>query len=152
MQKREGVRRVARYELGVQSKSEQIYDTRKLEYRGVIKVFKKLRYQLYGVRFILETNANILVAQLNRLALDLPRALVTRQLTQIRLFDFDIKYIPRTKNSTANSLSRKPATPKEIEEQEKKRDINKFIVAKISYLRVTVSPVETIVSVKIPVS
>ena len=63
-----------------------------------------------------------------------------------------MKYIPGTKNGAANSLSRKPATPKEIEEQEKERDINKFIVAKISYLRVTVSPVETIVSVEIPVS
>ena len=39
---------------------------------------KKVSYWLYGVRFVLETDANILVAQLNRSGTNLPRALVSQ--------------------------------------------------------------------------
>ena len=63
-----------------------------------------------------------------------------------------MKHVPGTKNGAADGLSRKPATPEEMEEQEKERDVDEFIAAEISYLRVAVSPVETMVSVEIPVS
>ena len=78
MQERDGVRRIARYESGVWSSAEAAYDAGKLECRAVLKAFKKFRHWLYGVHFILETDANTLVAQLNRPASDLPGALVTR--------------------------------------------------------------------------
>ena len=150
MQERDGVRRIARYESGVWSSAEAAYDAGKLECRAVLKAFKKFRHWLYGVHFILETDANTLVAQLNRPASDLPGALVTRWLTWIRLFDFEVKHVPGTKNGAADGLSRRPATEEELCEQALERDIDDFIAAEISFLRVAVSPVDTMISVEIP--
>lgn len=65
MQELKGKRHPARYESGVWSSSEQKYDATKRECRGVLKALKKFRHYLYGVRFILETDASVLVAQLN---------------------------------------------------------------------------------------
>ncbi len=50
----------------------------KREYRGVLIVLKKVRVWLYGVYFILETDARILTTQLNRSGADLPSALITK--------------------------------------------------------------------------
>ena len=150
MQLRDGKRRVARYESGVWSRVEATYDAGKLECRAVLKTLKKFRHWLYGIHFILETDANTLVSQLNRPASDLPGALVTRWITWIRLFDFEVKHVPGKKNGAADGLSRRPATEEELQEQEKERDVDEFIAAEISFLRVAVSPVETMVSVEIP--
>ena len=46
----------------------------------MLKALKKFRYWLYGTYFYVETDANTLVAQLNRSATDLPGALVTQWL------------------------------------------------------------------------
>ena len=54
---------------------------------------------------MLETDASVLVAQLNRSATDLPGALVTRWIAYIRLFDFEVRHVPRTKHTAANGLS-----------------------------------------------
>jgi hypothetical protein len=75
---KKGRRRVSRYDSGLWNKAERGYDVTKRECRGVLKAFRKLRYWLYRVHFTLETNVNVLVAQLNRAATDLPSALVTR--------------------------------------------------------------------------
>lgn len=143
MQSRDGLRRVARYESGVWSATEANYDSGKLECRAVLKAFKKFRHWLYGVQFTLETDANTLVAQLNRPASDLPGALVTRWLAWIRLFDFDVKHIPGKRNGAADGLSRRPATQEELQDQAMEPDIDDFIAAEVSYLRVAVNPVET---------
>jgi hypothetical protein len=103
-----GKKRVARYESGLWSLVEQNYDATKRECRGVLKCLHKLRFWLYGVHFILETDANVLVAQLNRAATDLPGSLVTRWLAWIRLFDFEVKHIKGTKHTAADALSRRP--------------------------------------------
>lgn len=55
-----------------------MYDLTKQECCGVLKALKKVRYWLYRVRFVLETDANVLVAHLNWSDIDLPGALVTR--------------------------------------------------------------------------
>ena len=54
-----------------------MYDAGRRECWGVLLVLKKLRYWLYGIHFVLEVDANTLVAQLNQAATDLPGALVT---------------------------------------------------------------------------
>ena len=66
MQEREGKRHPSRYESGIWSNTEKSYDAAKRECRGVLKALKKVRNYLYGVRFLLETDASVLVAQLNR--------------------------------------------------------------------------------------
>lgn len=62
MQLVKGKRHPSRYESGIWSHAERNYDATKRECRGVFKAQKKVRYWLYGVRFILETDANVLVA------------------------------------------------------------------------------------------
>jgi hypothetical protein len=74
---RNGKRHPARFESGVWTESESNYDAGKRECRAMLKVLKKFRFWLYGVHFVVETDANTLVAQLNRSATDLPGALVT---------------------------------------------------------------------------
>ena len=53
----------------------------------------------------METNASVLVAQLNQSVIDLPRALVTKWIAYIRLFDFTVWYVLGTKHTVANRLS-----------------------------------------------
>jgi hypothetical protein len=69
---------VSRYNSGLWNKAKRGYNATKRKCRGVLKAFRKLWYWLYGVYFTLETDANVLVAQLNRAATNLPGALVTR--------------------------------------------------------------------------
>lgn len=61
MQLVKGKRHPSRYESGIWSIAKRIYDATKQERRGVLKALKKVWYWLYGVRFILETDANVLV-------------------------------------------------------------------------------------------
>ena len=75
-----GRRRPCRFESGLWLKQERKYDAGKLECRGLLHALKKFRVWLYGAKFTVETDANTLVAQLNRAASDLPGALLTRWL------------------------------------------------------------------------
>ena len=70
--------RISKYESELWNKAKVTYDTTKRKCKGVLKAFKKFRYKLYKVYFILKTNANVLVAQFNRAAIDLLKALLTR--------------------------------------------------------------------------
>jgi RNase H-like domain found in reverse transcriptase len=134
-----GKKRVSRFESGLWNHAEQQYDATKRECRGVLKCLQKLRFWLYGVYFILETDANTLVAQLNRVATDLPGALVTRWLAWIRLFDFEVRYIKGTKHSAADGLSRRPQCK---DDSEDKLNIDDFVVAKLDIVRITAVDVE----------
>ena len=67
---------------------------------------------------MLEVDAATLVAQLNRPATDLPGSVVVRWIAWIRLFDFDVKHVPGTKNTVADGLSRRPATEEDVKEAE----------------------------------
>ena len=89
-----------------------------------MKALKKFKSWLYGITFIVETDALTLAAQLNRSATDLPGALVTQWLAWIRLFDFKVRHILEKKNQAADSLSRRPATMETIAEVKAKEDID----------------------------
>ncbi|OJD10440.1 hypothetical protein ACJ73_09791, partial [Blastomyces percursus] len=87
-------------------------------------MLKKCRYYLYGVHFILETDAKTLVAQLNRSATDLPAgALVTGWLAWIRMLDFEVRHI--------DGLSRRPPAEGEVPEDQ---NIDEFIDAELNYI------------------
>ena len=136
MQIKEKKRHPSRYESGIWSTAEAKYDATKRECRGVLKALKKVRYWLYGVHFILETDAEVLVAQLNRSGTDLPGALITRWIAWIRLFDFDVKHIAGKKHTAADGLSRRPATQDDVEEAAKEPDIEDFIEAELNSVRI----------------
>ena len=57
---------------------EKKYDATKREYWRVLKALKKVRYWLYGVRIILEIDASVQIAQINRSGTDLAGALITQ--------------------------------------------------------------------------
>ena len=137
MQLVKGKRHPSRYESGIWSNAERNYDATKRECRGVLKALKKVRYWLYGVKFILETDANVLVAQLNRSGTDLPGALVTRWIAWIQLFDFEVRHIPGRKHTAADGLSRRPHTKADLAEAEAEPDIDEFILAELNCLRVS---------------
>lgn len=56
----------SRYKSEIWSIIEEKYNATKRKCRGVLEALKKVRYWLYRVRFILEIDASILVAQLNQ--------------------------------------------------------------------------------------
>ena len=60
------------------SQVERKYDATKCECRGVLKILKKLQVWIIGIHFVLEIDANVLVTQLNRAAIDHLGALVIR--------------------------------------------------------------------------
>ena len=117
----------------MQNQAERGYDAIKRECKGVLKALQKLRFWLYSVYFILEINANTLVAQLNRAAINLLRALVTRQLAQIRLFDFEVYYVKGKKHIAADGLSRRPYCEEDSEDD---LDIDEFIALELDAVRI----------------
>jgi hypothetical protein len=68
------------YESEIWSNVEKKYDVIKKECREILKILKKIRFYLYDVKFILKTNARVLVDRLNRFDTNLSDALVTRWL------------------------------------------------------------------------
>ena len=131
-----GKRHPSRYESGIWNHAEREYDATKRECRGVLKMLKKVRFYLYGIHFTLETDANVLVAQLNGAASDIPGALVMRWIAWIRLFDFEVKHVPRTKHTAADGLSRRARTASDDHDDEIEDDIDDFIAAQLGALRI----------------
>ncbi|KAJ5651602.1 gag-pol polyprotein [Penicillium longicatenatum] len=62
-------------------------------------------------------------------------------LAWIRLFDFEVKHVPRDRHGATDGLSRRPHIKEEIAEQETEEDVDEFILAKIGTLRVMLNPV-----------
>ena len=128
----------ARYESGIWSTAERKYDAVKLECRGLLKALKKFRFWLYGRYFTVETDAQTLVWLLNQPPNDLPNAMMTRWLAYIRLFDFEVKHIPGTKNGGADALSRRGLAPEDGIEDENEAD--DYFDAKLCGVSVTEEP------------
>jgi hypothetical protein len=84
------------------------------------------------VRFVFKTDANVLVAQLNQSTTDLPRALVTKWIAYIQLFNFTVYHVLGTKHTTANGLSQRPCTELDNINKANKVDINDFINAELN--------------------
>ena len=128
-------RHPCRYESGLWNNAEKRYDAGKRKCRGLMKALKKFRNYVYGVRFLVETDANTLVHQLNLPANDLPGALVTRWIAWIRLFDFDVKHVPGRLNGGPDGLSRRPRGEGELEPEEED-DLEETIEASLRGIRV----------------
>jgi hypothetical protein len=84
------------------------------------------------VRFVFKTDASVLVAQLNQSTTNLLKALVTRWIAYIRLFDFTVCYVLRTKHTAADRLSQRPCTKLDDIDKANKVNINNFINAKLN--------------------
>ena len=123
------------YESGLWNNAEKRYDPGKRECRGLMKVLEKFRNYAYGVRFLMETDANTLVHQLNLPTNDLPGARVTQWIAWIRLFDFNLRHGTGRLNRGPDGLpprSRGEGEP----EPEEEYDLEETIEANIRGIRV----------------
>jgi len=119
----------ARFESGIWSDAEKKYDAVRLECRGLLKLLKKFRFWVYGRHFFIQTDSRTLVWILNQPPNDLPNAMMTRWLSYIRLFDFDVEHINGKRNGAADGLSRRGiGKEEEIMEEE---DPDDFFEAKV---------------------
>ncbi|KAK1825606.1 hypothetical protein QBC39DRAFT_404626 [Podospora conica] len=128
-------RHPCRFESGVWKGAEKTYDATKRELRGMLCALRANRRYLYGIHFTIETDALVLVHQLNGAVSEVPGALLMRWIAWIRNFDFTVKHIPGTKNAAADALSRKPPGPSDLEDKDKMQDVDDFVDAQIYTLK-----------------
>jgi hypothetical protein len=103
-----GRKRPVRFESGVWSVAEQNWDSGKHECKAMLLALKKFRPWIYGIHFVVETDARTLVDQLNKSAADLPGALITRWLALLNMWEFEVRHVEGKKNVVADALSRRP--------------------------------------------
>lgn len=132
MQVIDGKRKPARFDSGIWIAAEQGYNATKRECRGLLCAFRRLRFHLFGCRFTLETDARVLVDQINGGMSDVPGALISRWLAVIKMFDFKIKHVAGSKNPVADALLRPPDTT--APERDPKGDLDDWCDAQINTL------------------
>ncbi len=132
-------RHPSRYENGLWSVAEKKYDSGKLECRELLRALKKLRFYLYGIRFLVEIDAKTLIHQLNQPASELPGSVVNRWLAWIRLFDFELKHIAGAKHGGPDALLRKRYDSDNNNEE----DIEEIMDAELEQTYVAANEVET---------
>ncbi len=127
LQVQNGRRVPVRFDSGTWDKAESKYDQLKRETRAVLIALRKLGRYVFGVPFTLETDARVLVDQLNGAASDLPGSFVQRWVAVIRQLDFTVRHIKGTKNVVADALSRKPPHHNDWLERERLGDMEQYI-------------------------
>ncbi len=125
-----------RYESDIWSNAKKKYDVIKRKCRDVLKILKKIRFYLYDVKFILKTDARVLVDQLNRSDTDLSDALVIRWLVWIRLFDFEIRHVLDIKHTVADDLFRKSSSSNDLKKVAEEKNIDDWINTQLDCVRV----------------
>ena len=106
----------------------------------MLKAFKKFRHYFYGIHFLLETDACVLVSQLNQSSTDLPGAFFICWLVWIWLFDFEVKHVSGQKHTAADGFFKKPATAHKIKDPE---NIDDFIAAELNSIRINFMALDT---------
>ena len=126
----------SRYESGLWTMFESKYDATKRECRELLKTLKKVRFWLYKVRFTIEIDVNILIAQLNCFTADLSEALMIRWLTWICLFDFNVRHIFDKRYTATDELFRKSCELSNDIDKVHEENIDDFINKQFNCVRV----------------
>lgn len=92
------------YESGLCNNAERQYDVGKGKCHGLLKALKKFRNYVNGIRFLLETDDNALVYQLNSPTNNLPWELVTHWIVWIQLFNINMKHVTGRLNGSPDCL------------------------------------------------
>ncbi len=85
------------------------------------------RLVVYGIHFVLETDAKVLLHLLNGAMPDLPGAVITRWIAWIRMFDFDPRHVKGKDNAAADALSRRSYTDQDRKETDTEGDFENFV-------------------------
>lgn len=127
MQVVDGKRHPIRFDSGIWTNAEKSYDATKRECRGILYAVRKLRAYITGLHFTLETDAQVLIHQLNGSLNDVPGSIIMRWTSYIMLFDFTVRHIPGPKNTIADALSRKPPGPSDLMDKILDEDMDEVI-------------------------
>ena len=116
--------------------SESKYNVTKRECCELLKALKKVRFWLYEMQFIIEIDVNILIAQLNRSAVNLFKILMIRWLTWICLFDFDVRHVFDKRHTATDELSRRSCELWNNINKVHEKNIDNFINNQLNCVRV----------------
>jgi hypothetical protein len=125
-----------RYESDIWSNTKKKYDVTKKKCRDVFKILKKIRFYFYDVKFILKTNARVLVDQLNRFDTDFSDALVICWFAWIRLFDFEVRHVLDNKHIAADDMFRKSSSFNNFKEVAEEKNIDDWMNTQLNCVRV----------------
>jgi hypothetical protein len=89
------------------NEAETKYSQPQIELKGLFKALKAQRNDLWGIHFKVEVDAKFLKQTINTPGL--PNAAMSRWVSYIQLFDFEIEHVPATKHQGPDGLSRRPA-------------------------------------------
>ena len=126
----------SRYENDLRTMFKSKYDVTKRECCELLKTLKKVRFWLYEVRFIIEIDVNILIAQLNRFVVDFSEVLMTRWLTWICLFDFNVRHVLDKKHIATDEFFRRSREPSNDIDEVHEKNIDDFIDDQLNCVRV----------------
>jgi hypothetical protein len=89
------------------NEAEAKYSQPQIELKGLFKALKSQRNDLWGIHFKVEVDAKFLKQTINTPGL--PNAAMSRWVSYIQLFDFELEHVPATKHHGPDGLSRRPA-------------------------------------------
>ncbi|TFY61408.1 hypothetical protein EVJ58_g4516 [Rhodofomes roseus] len=85
--------------------TESRYSQPKAELYGAFRAIKECRHRIWGIHFRLDVDASYLKQMIHEP--DLPNAPMTRWVTYIQLFDFELNHVPAAKHKAEDGLSRR---------------------------------------------
>jgi len=98
------------------NEAESKYSQPQIELKGLFKALKAQRNDLWGIHFKVEVDAKFLKQTINTPGL--PNAAMSRWVSYIQLFDFELEHIPATKHQGPDGLSRRPPDDNDSEDTE----------------------------------
>ena len=124
------------YESGLWIMFELTDNVIKREYRELLKALKKVRFWLYEVRFTIEIDVNILIAQFNRSVADFSEVLMICWLTWICLFDFNVRHVFDKRHIMADELFRRLRELSNDIDEIHEKNIDDFIDDQLNCVRI----------------
>ncbi|TFY52589.1 hypothetical protein EVJ58_g9929 [Rhodofomes roseus] len=104
---------------------ESRYSQPKAELYGVFRAIKESRHRVWGVHFRLDVDASYLKQMIHEP--DLPNAPMTRWVTYIQLFDFELNHVPAAKHKAEDGLSRRPHADDDSSESDGEAELDRHI-------------------------
>jgi len=107
------------------SDTESRYSQPKLELYGVFRAVKDLWHRIWGIHIRIDVDAKFLIEMVKQP--DLPNAPMTRWISYIALFDYEICHVPAQSHVAVDGLSQRKHTPEDSEDEDAEDFLDKFI-------------------------